>query len=353
VESTLVSVIIANHNYAEFVGQAIDSALALDWSAVEVIVVDDGSTDLSSQVIAAYGDRVTAIYQANAGQRAACSTGFARSRGEIVIFLDSDDLLEPSLIKELMLVWRAGVSKVQFQMKIIDAQGRATGAVLPQYHVVPTPEQVRRWATRAGSYPTPPGSGNAYARDYLEKIFPLIGEDRAADSYCLAAAPFLGDVITVAKPLVAYRVHSRNQGAMSELDRGRFAGEVRRSQARSRYARRAALSAGIEMSESVLDRSLSFLPYRLASLKLLRKQHPIAGDSAQRILRDLVGACFVRQGVPVRSRAALMIWAISVAVSPAAIGARLVLWRFAPAARPETLRRALRSLRFVKHYAPH
>ncbi len=347
-----VSVVIPNFNYEEFVGKAIESALALDWPAVEVIVVDDGSTDGSASVIRAFGSRITAIFQSNAGQRAAYNVGFAHSHGQIVLFLDSDDLLEPALMKRLMKVWRPGISKVQFQMKVVDAAGKATGALLPQFQVVPTPAQIRRWATRAAAYPTPPGSGNAYSRAFLERIFPLAGGDRAAGSYCLAAAPFLGDVITIAEPLIAYRVHGRNDGAVSTLDRPRFAREFERARARFRYSQAAAKSAGIAVPEAALNRSLSVLPYRLASLKLLPMKHPVAADSTEKVLRDVVAACFVTQGVPVRSRAILLAWALSVALSPAAIGERLVLWRFSSTARPEGLTRALQMLRIVKRYQP-
>ena len=351
-EPTLVSVIIPNFNYQEFVGQAIESALALDWPAVEVIVVDDGSTDDSRRVIRAFGSRITAIFQTNSGQRSAYNSGFARSRGQIVLFLDSDDLLEPSLVRRLMRVWRPGLSKVQFQMKVVDKIGRATGAVLPQFHIVPTPAQVRHWATTAAAYPTPPGSGNAYSRTFLQKIFPLDGDDRAADSYCLAAAPFLGDVVTIAEPLVAYRVHGRNDGALSEIDRPRFGHEFSRARARFRYSQAAARLAGIAVPEAALNRSLSVLPYRLASLKLHPQAHPVLADSAEKILRDVLTACFVAQGVPLRSRATLLAWALSVTVSPSALGERLVLWRFSSSARPETLNRALRLLRVVKRYQP-
>ena len=351
-EAVLVSVIIPNYNYEQFLRQAIDSALALDWPALEVIVIDDGSTDQSRAIMAEYGDRITAIYQRNAGQRVACNTGFARSSGQIVIFLDSDDVLEPSLVRELMRVWRPAVSKVQVQMKIVDAAGRATGALLPQFHVVPSARQMRRWAATAASYPSPPGSGNAYARSYLNKIFPLIGEDRAADSYCLAAAPFLGDVITIARPLASYRVHGRNDGAVSQLDRPRFAVELKRARGFFRMAQAAARTSGIDLADSVLNRSLSFLPYRLASLTVLPETHPIADDSRSKILRDLLLACFVPQGVPSRSRATLVAWAVSVAVLPARVSGNLVLWRFSSSARPQSLKRVLQALRVTKRYEP-
>lgn len=345
-----VSIVICNHNYEAFVAQAIESALGLDWPNVEIIVVDDGSTDDSRNIIATFADRVTTIYQPNSGQWAACNAGFARSCGDVVIFLDSDDLLDPSLIRKLAQVWRPGLSKVQVQMRVIDEHGRPTGAVLPQFHVVPSPAQIKRWALSSASYPTPPGSGNAYARTFLERIFPLNGGDRAADSYCLAAAPYLGDVLTIAEPLVSYRVHGKNQGAMASLDPRRFAFELGRAKFRLRFARAAAGGVGVPSSDAVLDRSLSFLPYRLASLKLLPAEHPVAGDSSWKLLRDVTTACFTPQGVSPRARAALWLWSLSVAAAPAELSRQLVLWRFAPSSRPQLLSRALTSLRIVKRY---
>ena len=74
-----LSVVITNYNYARFVGEAIDSALALDWDDVEVVVVDDGSTDESLQVIAGYADRVRVLATENSGQRVAANRGSQRA----------------------------------------------------------------------------------------------------------------------------------------------------------------------------------------------------------------------------------------------------------------------------------
>jgi len=343
-----VSVVIPNYNYAPYVGAAIESALALDWPDVEVIVVDDGSTDDSRSVIARYADRVTVIDQSNGGQIAACNAGFARSRGDAVIFLDADDLLDPTLLREVSRVWRAGLSKVQLQMKVIDAEGNPTGALLPQFHVVPSSADVKRWVMNAASYPTPPGSGNVYARSYLEQIFPLSGDDRAADSYCLAAAPHLGDVVTLAKPLVSYRVHGKNDGAISSLDARRFARELRRAHARFEYARKLERGQYLPRSRAALDRSLTVLPYRLASLALLPEEHPVPRDTTWKVLRDVALACVTPQGAPLRSRAALCAWSVSLALAPSPLKGRLALWRFASGSRPALLTSALRALNVVK-----
>lgn len=190
----VLSIIIANYNYAASVGQAIASALGLDWPALEVIVIDDGSTDDSRG-----GDRPLCRphYDDLPGQHRACG-GMRRrlrtlgSHGDIVIFLDSDDLLDPSVPREIARVWRAGVSKVQFQMTTIDQDVADLGSVFPQFFGSPTPEEIRRWVLTSSAYPTPPGSGNTYSRKLLNQVFPLDGFSTFIDSFYLAAAPFYG-----------------------------------------------------------------------------------------------------------------------------------------------------------------
>lgn len=344
-----ISVIIPNYNYEAYVGAAIDSALNLDWPAVEVIVIDDGSTDRSRDVIARYGARITTILQENSGQLVACNKGFALSRGEIVIFLDSDDLLHPSLARELRAVWTPTTSKVQVQMATVDAQGRATGSFYPQFHIVPTPDELRAWSTATTAYPTPPGSGNAYARAFLERIFPLENScGTANDSYCLAAAPYLGDVITIAKPLVSYRIHGKNQGALSKLDVHQFERQMSRARQRQAYATGIAARAGITLPPGAIDRSLSYLGYRLASLKMAPAKHPIAGDTPWRVLADVTAAFFAPQGIALKGRLAILAWAWVVGLLSAPLASRPILWRFAPSARPPALRGLLTRLRVVR-----
>lgn len=345
--------IIPNFNYAEFVAAAVESALALDWPEVEIIVVDDGSDDESRDVIERYRDRVTIIHQRNSGQHAACNAGFARSRGDVVIFLDSDDLLHPSVLKEVAAVWRPGISKIQFQMMVIDRDGQPTGALLPQYNVPPTPRRIRQWVAAAATYPTPPGSGNVYARAYLEQIFPLSGDDRAADSYCLAAAPYFGDVVTVVKPLVSYRVHGRNDGAMDRIDVRRFAVELQRAQHRASFARTVARQRGMWFTERGLERNLVVLPYRLASLRLAPDRHPIAGDTTFKVLRDLLAACLVPQGRSGEERLALALWSLCATLAPARVTETVILWRFASSSRPRLLRNLLGRFRVVKRHGDH
>src|SRR5690242_13648165 len=93
---SLASVVVNNYNYARFLPEAIDSALDQTWAETEVIVVDDGSSDRSREIIAGYGDRIVRVFKENGGQNSALNAGFSRSRGDVILFLDSDDALLPT-----------------------------------------------------------------------------------------------------------------------------------------------------------------------------------------------------------------------------------------------------------------
>jgi len=97
----LVSIIIPNYNYAHYLREAIDSALAQTYRPVDVIVVDDGSTDGSRSVIQAYGNAIQSVFQKNKGLPSARNAGIAKASGEFFVFLDSDDVLLPDALMNL------------------------------------------------------------------------------------------------------------------------------------------------------------------------------------------------------------------------------------------------------------
>ena len=91
----VVSVVVPSYNRANVIAQSLDSALAQTYPRLEIIVVDDGSTDETEQAVAPYRDRVVFIRQQNQGLAGARNTGLARATGEYVAWLDSDDLWNP------------------------------------------------------------------------------------------------------------------------------------------------------------------------------------------------------------------------------------------------------------------
>ena len=106
-QDRLVSAVIPTYNYARFVGRAISSVLAQSYADLECIVVDDGSTDNTEEVIAAFGPAVRLIRQPNQGLSAARNTGIRAARGRYIAFLDADD------------AWHA--DKVSRQVALLDS----------------------------------------------------------------------------------------------------------------------------------------------------------------------------------------------------------------------------------------
>jgi len=127
----LVSIVITNYNCARFVADAVETALAQTYANVEVIVVDDGSTDDSLAVLAPYRGRVRIVAQPNGGVSAARNTGIRESRGDLVAFFDADDLWHrDKLAKQVPLFINPAVGLVYCGVEYIDEQGRTLGTNL-------------------------------------------------------------------------------------------------------------------------------------------------------------------------------------------------------------------------------
>jgi glycosyltransferase involved in cell wall biosynthesis len=210
------SVVVNNYNYAPFLREAIDSALAQTYAATEVVVVDDGSTDESPEIIEAYGERVIPVVKSNRGQASAMNAGLEASSGQVVCFLDADDVLLPSAVERAVeSLADGGASKVHWPLREMDEDGSTDGQLRPG-HELPEGDllpQVLRDGPDA--YITAPTSGNAFSRGFLQSVLP-IPEDAfrvCADTYLAALAPLYGEVRRIPEPQGLYRVHGSNRYA--------------------------------------------------------------------------------------------------------------------------------------------
>src|SRR5262245_52688670 len=212
----LVSIIIDNYNYARFLADAIDSALGQTYLHTEVIIVDDGSTDHSREVIASYGKRVIPVCKANGGMSSAYNAGFAASRGEVVVFLDSDDLLLPTAVANSAPLFRdPDVGKVHWPLWEVDERGRKTGNVIPTQALAEGNFRERTLAEGPDAYLSPPTSGNAWSRRLLQRVLPAPEPEyrQHADTYLATLAPLFGTVARLAEPQALYRIHGSNDYA--------------------------------------------------------------------------------------------------------------------------------------------
>ena len=230
-----LAVVISCYNYKSFVGRAIQSILSQSCDDCEVVVVDDGSTDRSWEVIARSG--VTAFRIENSGQRAACVFGLDRTRAPFVLFLDADDELKAGALRAIIDRLDPGISKLQFPLTRIDGDGNVIDDTASPLEAFRDRDALARQVLTSGVYKTPPTSGNVFRRDVCE----LLREatyDRAVDGVILFAAPFLGDVISVSDELGRYRIHGRNDSGLGRVpDAGSIERDINRFLARMEHLR--------------------------------------------------------------------------------------------------------------------
>jgi glycosyltransferase involved in cell wall biosynthesis len=138
----ILSVVILTYRCAQYLPEAIESVLAQTYRDFEIIVVDDGSTDNTQEVLARYGDQIRVIRQSNQGSAAARNAGILTARGEYIAFLDADDVWLPKkLEKQVSLIEeRPEVGWVYSDHRQFDESGLRASSFFEQNGLRPPPE---------------------------------------------------------------------------------------------------------------------------------------------------------------------------------------------------------------------
>lgn len=214
----LVSVLITNYNYASYLGEAIDSALNQTYPNLEVIVVDDGSTDRSREIIASYQDRIIPVLQENHGQAAAVNAGFATSKGEIICFLDADDVWLPTKVEEVVkaIVSASNAAVVYHKIQNIDKEGSLMGLPWPPHPVI-RGDISHKVAQTGGWWPWPPSTALSFTRTFLTQVLDIPEQEYRffADAYPADLAPFFGNIVGLNQVLSYFRLHGANNWSNS------------------------------------------------------------------------------------------------------------------------------------------
>ena len=202
----LVTVLINNYNYGRFLRQAIDSALNQTYPNLEVVVVDDGSTDESRSTIRSYGNKVVPVLKENGGQASAFNSGLAASRGEIICLLDADDFFHPDKVERVVPYSKPG-SMLYHRLRIEPGSETTPRVIAP-------PIDYWAYAQRYGFVPymASPTSGLVLRRDLALRLMPLPTEHvrLSADDFVIRGAALIGEVLGIPDVLATYRVHGEN-----------------------------------------------------------------------------------------------------------------------------------------------
>lgn len=320
----LVSIVVLNYNYARFVGQAIESALAQTWQALEVVVVDNGSTDNSVEVIGRYASQVRIVsVPVNIGQGHGYNVAFDSSRGEWVMWLDADDILDSDAISSCMALVHEDVAKVQFPMRLIDGESQPLGSIVPflRQHgdVVPT-------IKRFGHYAGPPGSGNLYRRRAVAACFPVPPEDWpiGTDTVPFIAAPFSGQVADAGRPLAGYRLHARASTMPGYT--GNFSVSMAHEVVINNRVRDLVLALLAERCSVEVPGPFLTIPthvrHRIISWRLVPGDHPFPDDTASSLRLLMRDGLVNYPGYNVFERLLMRVWAFGAVYLPR----RLALW---------------------------
>ena len=322
-----VDVVIDNHNYARYLRAAIESALDQTHERVTVIVVDDGSTDDSREVIASFGDWIVPVLKENGGQASAFNEGLARSRGDVVVFLDADDMLAPNAAQRIAEVFhgRPDLAKVHYRLAVVDENGRRTGEVKPSPHI-PLPRGDLRTAMTRFPFDLarPATSGNAFAAGVLKEIAPVpTGWRTAADWYVVYLAALYGPVEAIDEPLGFYRIHGENWHASdpASVDVEHVRATIERTRRARGYLEEAAATLGLPWDTR--DASMCEVADRAISKKLDPARHPVEGDTLPALVRLGTRAAARRFDVGVPMRVAFVGWLALLSVSPRPLAQRV------------------------------
>jgi glycosyltransferase involved in cell wall biosynthesis len=220
-ERPLVSILINNYNYGKFLAEAIDSALAQTYDRCETIVVDDGSTDNSQEIIASYGDRIIPVFKTNGGQASAFNAGFAASSGDIICFLDADDIFLPEKAAAIAEVAIENPDihwfyhSLQYQNETDNFRRKAECTTQnknsDQIWDLRSPLLKNRLRVKFPAI-IPATSGICFSRSILEKMLPMPEAKGIAlnENYLKFLALALAPGMTIEQPLAVQRIHQLN-----------------------------------------------------------------------------------------------------------------------------------------------
>lgn len=204
-----ISVIIPNYNYGRYIDHAIQSVLNQTYTNLELIVVNNGSTDNSLEVLEKYRNEILLIDQTNLGQSGARNSGLSRAKGDLVAFLDADDFWEPNKLEsQISLVTDSTKLVYCGIMQFKDPENNFEQILLPKYRG----DCAKHFINHPGASIVLSGESTAlFSKDLLEKVGnfdPRLNSTAGWDFFRRCSRFTNFDFIN--EPLVNYRLHSSN-----------------------------------------------------------------------------------------------------------------------------------------------
>jgi glycosyltransferase involved in cell wall biosynthesis len=213
-----VTVAITAHNSVQVIRPTLDAALRQTYAPSEILVLDDGSTDSTVSLLEEYGDALRVIRQENKGLAAARNVLCGHASGDLVAFLDHDDIWHPTYLEVQARHFEDYPDAVAFYTQHVNFYGDGdydwsqTPPGAASSEILGPAEFLVRFNTRSGEFSSP--SFLCVPREVLSRIGPEpFKVDFAEDTYLASWFSLLGSVCHSATPLVAYRITEKSLSA--------------------------------------------------------------------------------------------------------------------------------------------
>ncbi|MGI8502901.1 MAG: glycosyltransferase [Hassallia sp.] len=222
-DKPLVSVLVANYNYARYISETLESVLSQTYQHFEVIVCDDGSSDNSCEIIESYvqkDSRIKLISKENGGVATALNSTYRESKGEIICLLDADDVWMDTKLEKVVELFKSDPKNGFVIHNVIQIDGQGNLLKSSPMHKRLASGWMGEFALENGGfvYNIPPASALSIRREVAEYIYPLNEAFvRNADSLIFRFAPFITVIGSVHEALSKFRLHGLNTTSQASL----------------------------------------------------------------------------------------------------------------------------------------
>ncbi|MGY3572144.1 glycosyltransferase family 2 protein [Vibrio paucivorans] len=341
----MVSVIITCFNYERFIRSSIESVLNQDYPNLELIVVDDCSSDSSRDIIMEYHPQLIPVFHdKNQGHGGAFNNGYAAANGDIIMFLDADDYLLPNALQQAVEAFPVSSGMCQFRMHLVDDHGE-------QYDIFPKPElafdhgaRAKRKLLHSGQYQSTVTSGLLFRRSLMEQLMPMPQEKfrQGGDGYLVTLAPLYTDISSSDYCMSAYRQHGENHSGFASQMTKRAKWRLEHNQMRYDALKQASYSLGVKLEDKFWYND-SYHLIQMMCLSLFEPEHTPATSRtnlAQQAIKNVNA-----QNLSVLNKAILTLWWLSISITPRPLAKSLYSWKVMASTRPKAVQKVFSILR--------
>ncbi len=234
VDRPLVTALINTYNYGRYLPFAINSVLNQTYGNIEIVVVDDGSTDHTREVLAQYGDRIRVIRTENGGQGHTFNIGIPQARGDLIMLLDADDTWLPAKVERMVALatQNPNATLLYHRFQNVDRKGNELGE--PQPHTLTNGDYKSKYLRSGGTWWSPITSVLVLRPEHVKHALPLPtyavreGADTLIADFCAVS----GEIASIPDTLTLRRLHGLNLYAAGRDDQSYRSREIRESDVR-------------------------------------------------------------------------------------------------------------------------